>query len=345
MERKRQIAYDILRILAICMVVIIHANVSTIASVDGWKWSVITVMTSMLTVAVPIFFMISGALLLDVEEPVDIRILFQKRIKKLLVPFVIWSNIYVVIRIIMRKLPFAFSSFVKLIEEPAYYQFWFIYSLLAIYLLLPILQRLLLKCSKQNVEYILILWGIFSLIIPSIEFVSRGIKLCEHLDLNFVEGYLGYFILGYYLKKYRNSCTVRKSLACLLVGLFFTVACVIVEQTIGNGAYWSQYFMSSYVTPFVMLYAIGLFELVVGLVGKYGLHLKENVKLGIQSVSKMTMGVFYIHMLVLTTLEYTGWFASDSFVMLAVKSLITILCSFVGSYIIGKIPILRKILV
>lgn len=345
MERKRQMTYDVLRILAICMVVIIHANVATIASVEGMKWSIITVLTSMLTASVPIFFMISGALLLDAEEPIDIRMLFQKRIKKIFIPFFVWSNLYVIVRIIMGKLPFTIGSFIALIEEPAYYQFWFMYSLLAIYLLLPILQRLLLKSTKQIVEYMLVLWCVFSLVIPTLEFVFPNVQLCEHFDLNFIEGYLGYFLFGYYLKKYKKDCTMKKTLIHLFVGLILTVVCVGIEQIIQDDACWSQYFMSSYLTPFVMLYAMGIFQLVDIIVKKYESNWNKKIKQGIINGSKLSMGVFYIHMLVLTALEYTGWFDSKSFVMLTIKVIITITGSFVCTYIIGKIPIMKKILV
>lgn len=345
MERERKVAYDILRILAICMVVIIHANVATIAVVTGWKWSVITALTSMLTVAVPIFFMISGALLLDVEEPVSLKTLFQRRIKKIFIPFIIWSNIYVFVRIIMGKIPLEIISFIRLIEEPAYYQFWFIYSLLAIYLLLPLLQRMLLNCSRQIIEYVLVLWCIFSLVIPVLEFVFSDIQLCKHFDLNFVEGYLGYFILGYYLKRYKSSCTIKSALMYLFTGLVSTIVCVVIEQTLKDGIYWNQYFMGSYLTPFVMLYAVGLFELVVTFTKKIEHNSNEKIKHGVMVAAKLSMGVFYIHMLVLTALEYTGWFNNESFVMLMAKITITIVCSFIGSYIIEKTPILKKLLV
>ncbi len=345
MEGKRQVAYDILRILAICMVVIIHANVATIAAIMGWRWAMITVLTSILTVAVPIFFMISGALLLDVKDPIDIKTLFQRRIKKIFAPFIIWSNIYVVVRIIMGKLPLTIGSFIRLIEKPAYYQFWFMYSLLAIYLLLPVLQRMLLKCSKQIVEYMLILWCVFSLLVPMLEHVFHDIQLCEHFDLNFVEGYLGYFILGYYLKKYKSSCTIKKALLYLLSGMLLTVACVVIEQTVKDGMCWKGYFMNSYLTPFVMLYSIGVFEFVVALVRKYETQWRDKAKCGVMLGAKLSMGVFYIHMLVLTALEHTGWLDDKSVVMLMVKIAITISCSFGGSYIISKVPVLRKLVV
>jgi surface polysaccharide O-acyltransferase-like enzyme len=65
----------------------------------------------------------------------------------------------------MGKIPFAFSSFTALLYEPAYYQFWFMYSLFAIYLLLPVLQAVVLKLERRHLEYILILWLVFSLVL------------------------------------------------------------------------------------------------------------------------------------------------------------------------------------
>ena len=69
------------------MVVVIHANVSFIQSTEGLLFKIGTHITGSMTICVPLFFMVSGALLLNLEQSASLRNLFEYRVKKIFVPF------------------------------------------------------------------------------------------------------------------------------------------------------------------------------------------------------------------------------------------------------------------
>jgi surface polysaccharide O-acyltransferase-like enzyme len=340
--KQRTIGYDFIRIIAIFLVVVIHSNVAYLGQEQGSVgWYFVMLCTSACLVAVPLFFMVSGALLLDAEEVISIKTLFFKRILKQAIPFFAWSLLYVLARIVMGKVEFGITAFTDLFKEPAYYQFWFMYSLFAIYLLLPILQAVVLKLDRKYLEYLLVLWVVFSVAFPIMQKFIPGFAISEHVDLILCEGYIGYFLLGFYLKKYHSGCSHKKGLAIGVIGLVGTGCAAAAEclLTLQKGSY-QGFFYQAYLTPFVAFAATGCFLFFQN----FPLGEKGKTITCLQTGSKLSFGVYYVHMLVLTALEYVGLTGETNLLLLVVKILLCYVISFVAAFVIAKIPYVKKVL-
>lgn len=338
----RNIGYDLIRVISIFMVVIIHSNVAFLNTQQGsFEWIIVMQFTALCYVAVPLFFMLSGALLLDCTEPISIKVLFRKRLSKQFIPFLVWSLIYTLIRIAAQKLPFSLTSFTNLFHEPAYYQFWFMYTLLALYLILPALQAIVCALSRKQVEYILILWFLFSVIFPMVERYFPSFMLSRHSDLVLCEGYVGYFILGYYLKKYHAKFPVVVALLLSLCGFILTATGSFIElyYSIIKGTPYAGYIYRAYLLPNVVLSAIGIFLFFQNKRFTTNSFSYNMLNLG----SKYTIGVFYIHMLILVACEYSG-LVGNSIIVLLAKIFITFVSSLLIIHIISENSILKKIL-
>ena len=340
---KRNVGYDFIRIFAIFLVVIIHANVAYLAENQGKTgWYFVMLVTSICLVAVPLFFMVSGALLLDTQEVIPLKKLFFKRIGKQAIPFIVWSLVYVLARIVMKKTPLSITAFTDLLHEPAYYQFWFMYTLLAIYLLLPVLQAVVLKLEKRHLEYVLILWLVFSTVFLVMQKFIPGFAISDHVDLILCEGYVGYFLLGHYLKKYHSELSWKKGLLLALIGIGCTGILSVAEYLVSaNGkASYQGYFYQAYLTPFVVLAVTGLF------LAFQNMHWteRERPRKLLQTGSALSIGVFYVHMLVITALEYVGLTGEANVLLLIVKILLAYGISFVVAFVISKIPYIRMLL-
>jgi surface polysaccharide O-acyltransferase-like enzyme len=283
--------------------------------------------------------MVSGSLLLSGKKSVSVGELYKQRIPKQAIPFIIWSIIYVVVRIVMGKIPLNAESFTSLLYEPAYYQFWFMYTLLAIYLLLPLLQTLIKHCDKQKIEYILVLWFVFSIAVPLVSRWVPGFRISEHVGLVLCEGYIGYFILGHYLKKYKSNIKPSVGALMWLCGAIGTGIFAVVEFLCSKEVY-SGFVYQAYLTPFVVLSSCGVFILF----GNSKINVKEKTAGVISGLSVLSIGVYYIHMLVLTALEKIGILGNTNILILIVKILATYILSLIGAFIISKIPFIRKIL-
>lgn len=344
MEEKKQTrnnGYDLIRIISIFLVTVIHANVEYLGKNQGSVgWYFVMLFTSVCLIAVPLFFMISGALLLNSDKIISFKDLFFKRILKQAVPFLIWSFIYIIVRIITGKLDFSLATFTNLLSQPAYYQFWFMYTLLAIYLLLPILQAIVIKLEKKQIEYILILWLVFSVVFPVLQRYVPALTISEHTDLILCEGYIGYFFLGYYLKKYQEDISSIKSLIFLLIGVIGTGVLSVIEWQCAKTNNYQGYFYQAYLTPFVALAAMGAFLLFSKI------RIEKNQKLSdfLKTGGELSLGIYYLHMLVLTGLEYIGLLGDSNIFLLGMKVILIYLISGLVAFIISKIPYIRFIL-
>lgn len=334
MEKKsRIIGYDYLRVFAIFMVVVIHGNVSLIANKSS-SWTAAMGVSTFCLISVPCFLMISGALLLDTEGELPWRTL-KKRLTKQALPFVVWSVIYVLARIVLKKIPASIHAFTSLLSEPAYYQFWFMYTLLAIYLLLPILVSLVRCISREVYRYMLGIWLLFSVVQPTFGNFVPALRLSGHIDLVLCEGYLGYFFLGYYLKKYGSQVKTTKA-ACLFVCGCVLTGVLAWGEYVFSGANFQGYFYRSYLTPGVVMAASGAF-----LFFQNRTYAHSSV---ITYLSNVSIGVFYIHMLVMTAFEYFVFSGADHLLLCEVKCVAVYVVSVVAAFCLARIPGVRKIL-
>ena len=85
------------------------------------------------------------------------------------------------------------------------YHLWFLQMIVGIYMLLPILKKWLANASRKNVEYFLLLFLIFQVVRETIYALERwpfAVFLMDTVRIDMVCGYLGYFVLGYYIAHY-----------------------------------------------------------------------------------------------------------------------------------------------
>ncbi|MDP3442600.1 MAG: acyltransferase family protein, partial [Ignavibacteria bacterium] len=125
----RDVGFDILRLLSIFGVIIMHTT--SMYGIDiqildfesffryilsfSFKWSV------------PIFFMISGALLLSKDE--NAQDFYSKRFKKVLFPTLFWSAIYLSIHYIWHGFS-VFSLIAALLKANPFYHLWFMFAII-----------------------------------------------------------------------------------------------------------------------------------------------------------------------------------------------------------------------
>lgn len=333
-KKNRVIGYDYLRIIAIFMVVVIHGNVAFIANSNSTSRMIAMEIGAFCLISVPCFLMISGSLLLESESEFPLQEL-KRRFAKQAIPFLAWSCLYVFARVLLKKIPLNAQAFTSLLYEPAYYQFWFMYTLLAIYLLLPILSSLVHHISQKVYRYMLAIWLVFCVLQPTLEHVWSAFRLSGHIDLVLCEGYLGYFLLGYYLKRYGAGIHKRKA-----VFLFVSGCCITGILSWGeyffSGKGFQGFFYRNYLTPGVALAAIGAFTFFQN--GAYRCSSLVTI------LSNISIGVFYVHMLVMTAFEYIGFSGADNLFICELKSIFVYGVSVVISYCISRIPVMRKIL-
>lgn len=193
---------------------------------------------SVLRPCVPLFVMITGALLLPVRG--DTSAFYKKRIARVLYPFFIWSVIYNLFpwitgwlgfspQIILDFFPYAgeevmrqsFSVAVKYILNIPFnfsilaVHMWYIYLLIGLYLYLPIFSAWVEKASERAKQMFLLAWGVTLLLPYYYQFVDGYLwGTCSWNSFGMLyafAGFNGYLLLGHYLKNLDWS--MKKTLA------------------------------------------------------------------------------------------------------------------------------------
>ena len=192
-------AIDIIRIFAFVFIVFLH-TLNRQFGVDVWMGGY-----AIISIGVNLFIMISGYLLLDKTE--EAIVFFKKRILNILPLFLVFNIIY----IYFGKIPIMPVLKGKAISAS---HFWYIYMILGLYLLTPWLQKVL-KYAEKETLFVVFLWFLCNILNPYL----RYFNLAEIPFSNFpLTGFIGYYILGYFVKKYDNK--VKKASFILIIVIY-----------------------------------------------------------------------------------------------------------------------------
>ncbi len=195
----REYWIDAVRSFACLCVVVVHSPIP--GGTNGL--GCIAVFNYYAVVGVPLFFMISGALLLYKEEP--LVPFLKRRFSRILLPTVIWTIVSIVWDYCLNPCTTGelLRNIVKIPYAP-YNTYWFIYVVLGIYLIAHPLQVWLARCSEREVRFYLLLWAA-TLLVPYLQLIDTRFAALLRADggyLYYAYGYLGYALLGYYLRRY-----------------------------------------------------------------------------------------------------------------------------------------------
>jgi surface polysaccharide O-acyltransferase-like enzyme len=132
-------------VVVIYLVVIAHVSgqlTNAWGQISTTQWMISNIYGGIARVCVPLFFMLSGYLLLPRSE--TLREFYSRRMLKILIPLVVWSLIYLSYYCISLG-HICTSSVIAdlLLVKGAYYHLWFLYPLISIYFVLPLLRLMI----------------------------------------------------------------------------------------------------------------------------------------------------------------------------------------------------------
>lgn len=285
--------YDLLRVLSMAGVVYLHTAAGTLHDSPGtplWYWS--NVLAALFTAAVPLFFMLSGALLLNAEKSADPVHVLRHRLPRILVPGLAWSLL--VIGLVWRGQggEAALGKLLALPYTTVLTPYWFLYALVPIYLLLPLLKRMADHLKSVHWNYMMGLWAVLTLGMHTLRFFIpepwNGL-VTENMTLgvSLLEGYLGYFFLGAYLERLKRVPSRWVLWAVALAD--WAVISVGTWWGMERSGYYGEQFLS-YQGVFTMVLAAALFLLARSYLGRGG----ESGR-GLKFLSGCSFGVYLAH--------------------------------------------------
>lgn len=149
---------DVLNVAAILAVIFLHTSQTVFNYRADNRW-LISVFTQILFIwAVPIFFMLSGANLLNYDQRYSTKIFLKKRFFRVVVPFIFWSIVWYLYNTIVQRQDLSIVHFLNdFMYGKIAPSFWFFYDIIAFYLAVPFLAKLFIVANKNRVEYLIFL--------------------------------------------------------------------------------------------------------------------------------------------------------------------------------------------
>lgn len=324
---KQNIAWiDLLRVVACFLVVLAHCCDPFVSRFDSNPTEFLSgaFLGSMLRSCVPLFVMISGVLLIPVK--MDMNTFYRKRLSRVLIPLFVWSVVTPILYFLYLNSGITTTnpgiamenhtwdaSLNKILNFPFNFNYdttplWYLYMLVGIYLITPIISSWLTQASKKDIKTFLGIWA-FTTLLPLIQMTAPAIGyhgnygnmgLLGVCDWNpygtfyYFSGFIGYVVLAYYMVRFPLNWSWSKTLtiaiALWLVGFAITYFGFVLTQ---------KYYPGSYPQLEIIWYFSGVNVLMM----TYAIFMvMQKVKIKssplLTQLSALTFGVYLTHFLV-----------------------------------------------
>lgn len=279
--------------------------------------------------AVPVFMMITGALLIRPEQQIDLSSFLRRRLLKVVVPFIAWSLIYIAIIGLQSGPEAARTALIESPTEPVWYHLWFFYDFIPLYLVVLLVTPVIARLNEQQLLILITAWLTLTL--------AQLLKIPTPLRHPTIL-YSGYLLLGWYLFHYpsRKQQRMWVGLGVTAIGVNLIGSWLAAEA---KGDY-SSMFMD-YKTLNTVLIAAMLFVLAQ----HHGRKIRGKPKELIVSLSRYSLGIYLLHPILLlpirAQLEKAPFsFGHPAFAIPAL-TLITLLLAWGSTALLARVPGVR----
>jgi surface polysaccharide O-acyltransferase-like enzyme len=337
---------DFIRLTAIYLVVVIHVSgqiTNAWGQVPAGEWVIADVYGGLARIAVPLFFMISGSLLLPRSE--SLRDFYTKRMTRILVPFIVWSLIYLAWFCGGHPntcTPKLIANL--LLVQGTYYHLWFLYVLISVYLSLPVL-RLMIRpeVDKRVYWYLIVLWLIFQ---PILTIAGKLWNFQINIGAPLATGFVCYFVLGYLLGEMELSRP--KAIAAVVLWSVSTSATIVGTYLFSRNSGQFDGFFYDFISLNVILASGAAF---IGLrrISEAQALASARSHSMTRSLASAAFGIYLMHIIVIEVLRYGSpvlhldAFMGNAIWSIPLVSTVVFVLSFFIVRGLQKIPVIKLI--
>lgn len=347
--KEKRLDFEVLRLIAIFGVVFNHTQergfelyamegVSTVNFVGSLLLGILC------KIAVPLFFLISGGLLLHREEP--IRTVLTRRVLRIIMVLVLFSVVLYLFWMRWGYVSGSVTDFLKRLWSSGVSQpYWYLYAYLGLMLMLPLLRPLVKTMSDMAFVYLAAIHVLLSVALAAARAAGLG-PVHPDLLLPVVEPCLFYFIMGYYLVHRFSWELVRKrhlailwALAMISLAVLYELAEIDVRR--GNIVCYAQRGILGY--PFFLILAVytSVHQMFAGR------HMTGWIGKAVPALGGCVFGTYLLEGILRHELGFVyEWLAPKIHVIPACLCWVAavVLCGLLITWVLKKIPLLKKIL-
>ncbi len=298
--RERVQFFDLLRCVAAVAVIAIHVLAPyrhELGVIPFDQWASAVSINSVSRWAVPVFILITGALLLSDKRDFDLGYYMKRRLGKVLVPFLVWSLFYAFLSGWTAQ-GFNGSEVTKVLthsyDHPTYYHLGFFYYFIPLYFLIPFFQATVKHGNIEALMVYVLIW------LVTTGLYLFGINGVWNLELWLYSGYLP---LGYLLYKHvpLKSWVVNSFIWLGILALLIT-AFMVLTHSIELGKYtvgrWLSYKTLNVVAAASMIFIACRY---------FSDYLSAGAHKVVALISQHSLGIYLLHPIFLWPMKAYGW--------------------------------------
>ena len=279
--RLRQL--DSARWLAALAVVLLHCAALAVSSPEAYgsyAWLAANAYDSAVRWCVPVFVMVSGALLLSPQKSEPLGRYYGKRLARVLLPLVFWTAFYMAWSALLNRLdhnPVETGAWLaRLAEGNPYYHLWYLYMIAGLYLFAPFVRDWYARTSvRRRLFWLAALFGVA--VADTVYRYATGAP--RGFFMTWFVPYLGYFVAGRMifagdLRVPRPALALAGSIAATALGV------AVLSSDDGLNLYFYEYFSVT-----VTLMSLAALQLIL-----------DHPRLpSLPPLAPLTFGVYLVH--------------------------------------------------
>lgn len=336
---------EVIRVIATIFVVVNHVVITAIhyfeKTASQWDFFVYNGINHFARFAVPCFLMITGYLLLNPERKIDYKKVLTKYVWRMVVILFTVGSVFAMMELYFdtrscNMLTFL-NAFWKVIIGKTWGHMWYLYSLIGLYLVCPVIKPAFNNLDTKTIDIFLLLGFVFCCIIPTLNRMTGfefGIKYPMTSE------FVYYFLLGGRL--FRTKEGVLTSWWWLSIAFVFGIfqfGVSFLEYYIG---YTPAEWLKDYASPFMAIYSFAVFIWVMK--SKHFLLLDCRFRGWLKLLSINSFGIYVFHMLwinvIYKVMKYNP--ISEGLWTIPLLIIIVTILSLITSIIFRKIPYVGK---
>lgn len=327
---------DLLRVVSAFAVVLLHLAACISQQPDSPHWLAGEIYDALTRWCVPVFVMVSGALLLDdAKRGESAGVFYRKRLGRLGWAFAFWVAFYVLFGwadAAIFKTPHDFREVLhNILTGRPWSHLWFLYMIIGLYAVVPLLRRWILPLGNKAMFWLI---AVLLVITSANNLWAILTDRPENPFIIWFLDYLGYFLAGYYLR-YR----ARKILPTwLALGLFIaSVAMSVIGMNLilhaGGSVQFARWF-HHYQNPCVVVASLSVFMLAM----------RSEVPAWAAALAPLTFGIYLVHPAVQHIIGRLGFYPQRFMPAFSIP-LLAAVATIISIYIVRgilKTPYLKK---
>ena len=353
--KPKKVWLELLRIFAVFLVIFNHTGdygFHYFATLDGgYRYWLFMGCSALTVMNIPIFYMISGSLLMGKEEP--LKVVWRKRVLRyalviLIFTFVQYLYLCATSEDGFRETFRVWDWFVTMLSENIIVPYWFLYEYLGFLVMLPLYRRMVQNMKEDEFYYLFLLYIIFTGALPIVEYLLTRWHTILNISFNiaYITGdLLVYPALGYFLTRKPKPTGKQLALLWVLSALCVVYTCLMTQFKIDYVHRLSEAQVGTFFKMLICIPAATVFLTFRKLFEDA--HFHPGVEKLFLSMGSCVFGIYLLEQISRNLLYPVGMVMVDhmpNFVATFFYCILVLLSTYLVVFVLKKIPGLKKLI-